>query len=82
MAFKKGQFIEIGYGEPFYNEDDELEVEDGGSYYTVVDIDNITEEEIEKMVSDNVMYIIVIDENDHDSIRWAKENPPLSKMFK
>lgn len=88
MEFKKGNYIEIGYGEyvpvdnPLDPEDEvELEVEDGGSYFVIVDQDKITEDEIEELVPDNVLYIELIQEDDKDARKWADDNPPLSKMF-
>lgn len=77
-VYLEGQIIEVGYNE--YDEFDDLE--DGGSYFIRVDLEEITEEEIIQQLelSETILYVqLATTEQDK---QWASENPPLSEWLK
>lgn len=65
-VFKKGQTIEVGIGDTIHDED-------GHSKYILIDVELITENEVEKLFPiENVLYVDTV--TDQQSIKWGKEN--------
>lgn len=70
--FKKGQTIEVGIGEDIHDEN-------GHSIYIFIDIEAITENEVEnRFPTENILYVNAV--TDNQSIDWGKDNP-ISKYF-
>lgn len=77
-VYLEGQIIEVGYNE--YDEFDDLE--DGGSYFIRVDVEEITEEEIvQRLNTDKTLVYIQLATTEQNKL-WASENEPLSKWMK
>lgn len=77
-TYKKGDYIEIGFGEYNVDEDGIVIIDDGGSFHCIVDKDNISDTWIEEnFFEPNVIYIERIDMSDEQSVQWANTNGGL-----
>lgn len=71
MEFVKGQTVEICFGT--YDPDKE-EIEDGSSLFLYIDVESVTEDELEKQFSNHNNILYIQPTTDALFIEWAKEN--------
>lgn len=71
MEYVKGQTVEIGFGT--YDPETE-EVEDGSSLFLYIDVESVTEKELEKQFGKHHDILYIQPTTEAQSVEWSKEN--------